>query len=70
MSKPTWQAAPTWANWLAKDSSGSWMWYENKPVIHPNECGVWDIESYNHLWQHAGYTGDQTPWTETLEQRS
>jgi hypothetical protein len=28
---PSWDNAPKWANWLAQDRDGYWMWYEKKP---------------------------------------
>lgn len=31
MSKPIWDDAPEWANYLAMDSNGRWCWYENEP---------------------------------------
>lgn len=31
MSKPTWNTAPQWANWLALDEDGQWYWYASKP---------------------------------------
>ena len=29
--KPDWKDAPEWANWLARDMSGRWFWWERKP---------------------------------------
>jgi hypothetical protein len=31
MSKPNWDDAPEWANWVALSSDGIWTWFENKP---------------------------------------
>ena len=31
--KPDWKDAPEWAQWLAMDEDGVWVWYENKPVL-------------------------------------
>ena len=32
MSKPSWETAPRWANWLAQDGDGFWNWYRSKPA--------------------------------------
>ena len=29
--KPSWEDAPPWANYLARDADGRWYWYEIKP---------------------------------------
>lgn len=29
--KPSWDDAPEWANYVAKDANGSWHWYEMEP---------------------------------------
>lgn len=26
MNKPDWKDAPEWANWLAQDGEGQWIW--------------------------------------------
>jgi len=31
--KPDWKDAPKWANWLAMDENGTWMYFEQKPEI-------------------------------------
>jgi hypothetical protein len=31
MNKPSWDDAPDWARWLARDASGDWYWYEFEP---------------------------------------
>lgn len=31
MSKPEWEDAPEWAEWLAKDVDGTWHWFEVRP---------------------------------------
>jgi len=61
--RPSWDDAPEWANWLAQDATGIWMWYENDPspygkVPHwDSQCGKCD---------NAFVYKD---WEETLEQR-
>jgi len=34
MSKPSWEDAPEWANWLALDDFGEWWLFENKPSFN------------------------------------
>ncbi|AVO23690.1 hypothetical protein [Xanthomonas phage XPP1] len=29
--KPNWLDAPEWANFLAMDTDGAWVWYEKHP---------------------------------------
>lgn len=31
MSKPSWDDAPEWANYLAQDVSRDWWWFEVEP---------------------------------------
>jgi hypothetical protein len=31
MSKPHWDDAPGWANWLCQDEDGDWNWFEFNP---------------------------------------
>ena len=48
MSKPTWDSAPEWANWLAQDSDGRWFWYELEPRERETEwvaCGIYEPAS-------------------------
>ena len=33
MTKPNWNDAPKWAQWLAQDFNGDWYWYEKEPII-------------------------------------
>lgn len=30
---PHWIDAPEWAQWLAQDSNGEWLWWETMPVL-------------------------------------
>lgn len=36
-NKPSWNEAPEWANWLAQDNDGQWVWYKTKPLVEGNE---------------------------------
>lgn len=39
--KPKWKHAPIWANYLAVDCDGKWMWYEYEPFVFDEFCCVW-----------------------------
>jgi len=41
--KPSWDDAPSWAQWLAMDGDGWWGWYEVEPVWDEGE-GQWIID--------------------------
>ncbi|MCW0413516.1 hypothetical protein NG831_06340 [Xanthomonas sacchari] len=61
MSKPSWDDAPEWANWLALECYGIWYWHEWKPE--------WDENSRE--WLSDGrieYTDVHNP-EDSLEQR-
>ncbi len=62
MSKPSWDTAPEWANWLAMDADGTWFWYEQEPQRFGDGwrvvSGDWDIAQ---PWLYK--------WKETREQR-
>lgn len=62
-SKPSWDAVPSHANWLAQDAAGSWLWHDSEP-----ECrnGAW-IGSITRGYAAKGCVlGD---WRDTLEKR-
>jgi hypothetical protein len=35
MNKPNWTQAPEWAQHLARDSDGTWWWFEHTPFADP-----------------------------------
>ena len=39
--KPSWNDAPEWAQYLAKDRSGVWWWYECEP-LYDDDSGNWE----------------------------
>lgn len=40
--KPDWKDAPEWANWLALDDDGDWVWHESRPRRNPaGDDGTW-----------------------------
>lgn len=44
MSKPSWDDAPDWAQWLVKDVDDYWYWYESKPAWVDHISG-WQVKS-------------------------
>ncbi|XTQ92600.1 hypothetical protein ACQR5W_11815 [Xanthomonas sacchari] len=63
MSKPSWDTAPEWANWLAMDEDGEWLWYELKP-FKSFENGFWVSAA-----RCQPVTQPDKGWDETLESR-
>lgn len=62
MSKPDWEDAPRWANYLAMDANGQWKWHK----IWPDKFdGKWVSGGSE---QHAAWE-DLIDWKETLELR-
>lgn len=67
MSKPSWDDAPEWANFLAMDDSSEWYWFEREPAY----C------EYDNDWNEISVEGRVKPATkknqddgiETLERR-
>lgn len=62
MSKPDWKDAPEWAQWVARDESGRWYWYQDEPV---KELYFW-VEGPNGGKVQAIKEDD---WTRSLERR-
>ena len=63
MTKPSWENAPDWAQWLARDADGEWCWYEARPKIQTGDT-YWTRDDVNR-WAVAG----KDQWEETLEER-
>jgi hypothetical protein len=61
--KPSWDKAPTWANYLAQDKSGCWWWYEKEP-----ELGGWRWEWGGDCATMAALC-DNDAWKSTKEKR-
>jgi len=40
--KPSWKDAPEWANWLAMDDDGEWVWFYDKPEL---AFGLWSTKA-------------------------
>lgn len=67
MSKPSWNDAPEWAQWLAQDKNGYWFWYEIKPTVSTFKQ-QWVINKPRRF-EVAGKGACETEWQNTLEQR-
>lgn len=59
---PSWDDAPSWANWVAQDGDGQWQWYNKKPVA---ECGCWA----SHKGNYDSARGTIKTWQQTLQER-
>lgn len=68
INRPSWDDAPEWAQWLAQDVSGRWMWYgdEPSPVYDAEE---WQPESGKFFTASSGAVPAGHDWRETLEKR-
>lgn len=61
IAKPSWDDAPEWANYLARDKNGQWFWYENKPIAL---TGYWNNQTGKTM-----AINEVNDWKETLEKR-
>lgn len=59
--KPSWDKAPEWANWVARDLNGEWWWYEDKPIARSDA-----FMASTGRCESANLT---TVWDEVLESR-
>jgi hypothetical protein len=53
--KPDWKDAPEWAQWLAQDYDGEWVWHEERPKLTE---GCWFSLGRS---RGAGYDGRPPP---------
>lgn len=62
-------ASPEWANYLAMDENGKWVWFQNEP--YPHESNTWfNNKVLQGKWTSADgvyYSGLE--WTKTLYRR-
>jgi hypothetical protein len=70
-NNPSWEDAPDWARWLAKDSpdkdeESAWWWYADKPVAMKN---TWQVSTDVRAWMAASCHCDLGDWRDTLEKR-
>jgi hypothetical protein len=64
MTKPNWDMAPPWANYVAQNEDGRWYWYQIKPApVH--EARAWGtIGRRETVWPTT-----VTNWLETVAPR-
>lgn len=65
--RPTWDRAPTWAQWLAQDGNGSWYWYAERPS-YDEQNRRWAF-SEKELFKYAGHNAPPADAWDTREQR-
>ena len=63
-----WQRAPEWANYIARNGSGIWRWYEEKPLSVKNHEFWWN-SSMNKLDRDAVEIKDDVPWNHSCFKR-
>ncbi len=63
MSKPGWEDAPSWAQYLAMDADGGWYWYSTRPE-KKNDCWWLFAEQGRQAFAEA-----TAQWWESLEER-
>lgn len=51
--KPDWKDAPDWANYLAMDDDGIWVWYDERPRF-ATESGRWVSEGQEYTPRNPG----------------
>lgn len=65
--KPDWKDAPKWAQWLAMDKNGLWVWFENKPQTF---SGITVWANATNGGRHAlAKIKNPNNWRKTLESR-
>ena len=67
-SKPSWEDAPEWANWLGQTASGEWEWYGDHINFPPTAGDLyWYHDGQGYPLMGVGMIlGD---WRDTLERR-
>lgn len=65
MSKPNWDDAPEWAQYLTLESDGEWSWWEVIPLY--SEGGWWRQGSKCQIAQ--GISNDGVSFLPTMEKR-
>lgn len=63
---PTWDDAPSWANYLAQDKAGTWCWYEDKPQLSK---GRWIVQDNGKQWMMSEFSTSSYCWMKSLEAR-
>jgi hypothetical protein len=60
---PNWDDAPEWANWLAQDVTGQWIWFGERPTAGNVESWGWNT------YQDKFFKIQVKNWKQTLQQR-
>lgn len=62
--------APSWANWIARDESGQWVYFASKPTAGNSRGryeGKWYQESGTQFKESCNWDcDDQRDWTKSL----
>lgn len=58
---PSWDDAPNWANYRAKDQYGSWIYFETKPIAHSEGWASQLLSKSEHV--------THSDWKESLQER-
>ena len=71
MSKPSWDSAPEWANWLAMDSDSEWFWYISEPHLDQDvdELDWWSYDKFQQAFPVYGSSNTLENTLPTLEKR-
>lgn len=68
-TRPPWEDAPDWAEWLAQDADGFWAWFRREPRLGHNEDWVVGEQTALPTWSKAGKGQTNPNWRTTLERR-
>jgi hypothetical protein len=60
MTKPSWNDAPSWAEYLAMNHDGKWRWHQHEPKALSN--GTWQAKEGSNTSAERG-------WFDTLEKK-
>jgi len=65
-TKPSWDIAPDWANFLAMNEYGFWCWFQSKP--DDGYVGHWNTKDHFEVAVH-GVNHEFPFWRNTLESK-
>jgi len=63
-----WDAMPAWANWVAKDADGAWMWHVIRPIQSEDMWASPSIDGFIPTEYAPKYAGTK-PWHELIIER-
>lgn len=73
MKTPSWELAPSWAQYLAQDENGMWYWFQSEPE---KRATTWMVTSGKTMARITMATPDHEPltpnpsWRGTLQARA